>query len=55
VAVEPGVSYTRGRCTFTLTVPLAVHRNRVVSYGTLRGGDAAFADYTLNTALSVRL
>lgn len=54
VAVEPGVSYTRGSATFTLTVPVAVHRNRVVSYGSQKAGDAAFADYTLNTALTLR-
>jgi hypothetical protein len=54
VSVEPGVSYGRGNYIFTLTVPIAMHRNRVVSYGSDKAGDAAFADYTLNTALSVR-
>jgi hypothetical protein len=54
VAVEPGITYGKGPYTFTLTVPIAMHRNRVTSYGSARAGDAAFADYTINTALSVR-
>ncbi len=54
VSVEPGLSYGRGSYTFTLTVPIAMHRNRVVSYGSAKAGDAAFADYTINTALTVR-
>ncbi len=55
VSVEPGVTYSRGRYSGTITFPIAIHRNRVVSYGTLRGGDAAFADYTFNASLSIRL
>jgi hypothetical protein len=54
VAVEPGITYNRGAYTFTLTVPIAMHRNRVVSYGATTAGDAAFADYTINTGLTVR-
>ena len=55
VAVEPGVTYTKGRYSATVTVPIAVHRNRVTSYGSIRAGDAAFADYTLNLSLSMKL
>lgn len=55
VSVEPGITYQWGRYTGTLTVPYAIHRNRVVSFGTLKGGDAAFADYTVNMSFSIRL
>ncbi len=55
VSVEPGVSYRHGNTTFTATVPIAYHRNRVVSYGSKTAGDAAFADYTLNFAVNQRL
>lgn len=55
VAVEPGVSYSKGRYSGTLTVPIAVHRNRVTTFGSARAGDAAFADYTLNLSFSTKL
>ena len=54
VSVEPGLSYNFHKTTFTLTVPIAYHRNRVVSYGSNTAGDAAFADYTINLGLSQR-
>lgn len=55
VAVEPGVSYGKGRYAGTLTVPIAVHRNRTTTFGSAKAGDAAFADYTINFSLSMRL
>jgi len=55
VAVEPGITFTKGRYTGTITVPVAVHRNRTTTFGSLRAGDAAFADYTINASLSIRL
>lgn len=55
VAVEPGVTYTKGRYSGTLTAPIAVHRNRVTSFGSIKAGDAAFADYTINLSLSMKL
>jgi hypothetical protein len=55
VAVEPGVTYSKGRYAATLTVPIAVHRNRVTSYGSIKAGDAAFADYTINASFSIKL
>ncbi len=55
VAVEPGITYSRGRYTGTFTVPIAVHRNRVTSFGSSKAGDAAFADYTFNLSLSMKL
>lgn len=55
VAVEPGVTYSKGRYTSTLTVPIAVHRNRVTTFGAIKAGDAAFADYTLNLSVTMRL
>ena len=55
VAVEPGVTYSKGRYTATMTMPIAVHRNRVTTFGSTRAGDAAFADYTFNFNLSMKL
>jgi hypothetical protein len=54
VSFEPGVTFSKGRYSATLTVPIAVHRRRSVSAGTLRAGDAAFADYTINTSVTAR-
>jgi hypothetical protein len=55
VAVEPGVTFSKGRYSGTLTVPVAVHRNRVTTFGAIKAGDAAFADYTINLSLSMKL
>ena len=55
VAVEPGVTYGKGRYTGTLTVPIAVHRNRTTTFGSIKAGDAAFADYTINFSLSMKI
>ncbi|MFZ5495033.1 MAG: hypothetical protein ACOZE5_06810 [Verrucomicrobiota bacterium] len=55
VAVEPGASFSRGRFSGTITVPIAVHRARTTTFGSIKAGDAAFADWTLNTSFTVRL
>ncbi|MES1168613.1 MAG: transporter, partial [Oleiharenicola lentus] len=55
VSVEPGVIYSKGRYSGTLTVPIAIHRNRVTSYGATKAGDAAFADYTINLSFTINL
>ncbi len=55
VAVEPGITYSKGRYSGTFTVPIAVHRNRVTTFGSIKAGDAAFADYTFNLSLSLKL
>lgn len=55
-SVEPGFSYSRGADTFSLMVPVAVHRIRFKNVPDLehpgtgpepRQGDAAFADYVI--------
>jgi hypothetical protein len=49
-AIEPGFSYTSGPHTFSLNVPIALHRNRTPSVPDIEegdGGDAAFADYLI--------
>ena len=49
-SIEPGISYTSGPHTFALNVPIAAHRNRVVSVPDIEDdghGDAAFADYVI--------
>jgi hypothetical protein len=55
VAVEPGVTFSKGRFTGTLTVPVAVHHRRITTFGAARPGDAAFADYSINTSFSYRM
>lgn len=55
VSIEPGLTFSKGRYVATLTVPIAIHRNRVTTFGAVKAGDAAFADYTWNFSLSMRL
>lgn len=51
ISVEPGLSYTRGANTVSLSVPVALYRNRTRSVPDRlvpgRHGDAAFADYVI--------
>lgn len=56
-SVEPGVGVSLGKLTFSLSVPVALWRNRPQSLtdratelatGQPRNGDAAFADYLVN-------
>jgi hypothetical protein len=54
-AVEPGFTLSRSRFSATVTVPIAVYRARTTTYGSNRAGDAAFADWSLNTSFSIRL
>jgi hypothetical protein len=55
VAVEPGATFSKGRFSGTITIPIAVHRARTTTYGSIKAGDAAFADWSLNTSFSFRL
>jgi hypothetical protein len=63
ISVEPGVNYMAKKWNYFLTVPVALERNRLQSVpdkeatkttGTLRHGDAAFADYAINAGVSIR-
>ncbi|MBR9919969.1 MAG: transporter [Bacteroidetes bacterium] len=63
VSVEPGISFDRPRYSLSLTVPVALVRNRTQSYqdkertaetGEYRHGDAAFADYLINFNFAYR-
>ncbi len=57
-SIEPGLSISpTRRDTFTLSVPVAIVRNRTLSYADkLNGGhgDAAFADYLINASYTRR-
>ncbi|WP_373521588.1 hypothetical protein [Aquiflexum sp.] len=63
VSVEPGLSYMLGNFTATVTVPVALIRNRTRSLTDIiestpdnyRHGDAAFADYLINVNLAWRI
>lgn len=63
LSVDPGFSYMKNNFTLNLNVPFAVRRNRPQSVtdkqteeltGNPRNGDAAFADYVINLAVSYR-
>jgi hypothetical protein len=57
-SVEPSLSWTTQKSTFSLAVPLAVERNRQRSVGDMLqgsdGGDAAFPDYLVLASYAVR-
>jgi hypothetical protein len=57
ISVEPGFLYTRGRDTWSISMPIAVERNRrrsVTDIADGRHGDAAFADRILLIGYSRR-
>lgn len=63
LAVDPGVTYVSGPLALSLSVPVAVRRERPQSVtdleteaitGIPRNGDAAFADYLINVGVSYR-
>ncbi|WP_224997389.1 hypothetical protein [Cesiribacter sp. SM1] len=63
-SVEPGINYQKKDISFSLSVPVAIHRNRPQSVtdqeaerltGTSRHGDAAFADYLINLGIQYRI
>ena len=64
VSVEPGINYGFKKFALFATVPVAISRNRTQSYadklqteasGVYRHGDAAFADYSINVGMSIKL
>jgi hypothetical protein len=64
ISIEPGISYSLGRLSAFVSVPIALERNRTQSYldkkrteetGVYRHGDAAFADYLINASISWRI
>ena len=63
-SIEPGIHYSFKKLSTFLTVPVAFKRDRTQSNadrlrteatGTYTHGDAAFADYSINLGISVRL
>ena len=63
LAIDPGLTYTSGPFALSLSVPVAVRRERPQSLtdletqeatGQPRAGDAAFADYVINVAVAYR-
>lgn len=57
-SLEPGLAYSAGRGTWSLSVPIAIRRERQVSVSDrIEGGhgDAAFADYALLFGYAMRL
>jgi hypothetical protein len=54
LGVEPGLYLAVGKFSFNLTTPVAIERNRQRTYNAATTGDAAFADYSINSSLSYR-
>jgi len=63
IGIEPGISYSWGKSSFSFSLPYLVYRNRTQSYadklataatGTYTQGDAAFADYIFIAGFSRR-
>lgn len=57
VSIEPGLNYSKGRWSANVSVPVALIRNRTLSYSDKRSGrhgDAAFADYLINAGINYR-
>jgi hypothetical protein len=57
VSVEPGLAFATGKHVFSLSVPVAVYRERQQSEpeeDADRHGDASFADYLIIASWSVR-
>lgn len=57
ISLEPGFTYSGQKHSVTVSVPVALIRNRTQSIPEIprgRHGDAAFADYTLNMSYSYR-
>jgi hypothetical protein len=50
-SIEPGISFATAKNSFSLSVPVALYRNRTKSYAdqqTNKHGDAAFADFLVS-------
>ncbi len=63
LSIDPGIAFMTGNVSFNLNVPIAIRRDRPQSVtdlqtevltGEPRNGDAAFADYVINFAVSYR-
>jgi hypothetical protein len=57
ISLEPGVSIMTGRSSISLSVPIAIERNRVRSHADKlngRHGDATFADFLVNLTYAHR-
>lgn len=58
ISAEPSASWTRGKHTVSMSVPIAVQRNRQVSVPDMQNnhhGDASFPDYIVLLSYSQRL
>jgi hypothetical protein len=55
ISLEPGLIYSKGKQSWSFSVPVALHRNRTRSVADIRDnrhGDAAFADYLILVSYS---
>jgi hypothetical protein len=54
VAIEPGISVDYKNFSMSVNTPVAMIRNRQRTFGAATTGDAAFADYSINTTITWR-
>jgi hypothetical protein len=52
LGVEPGLFLSYKNFALSFTAPVAIERNRQRTYNAQQTGDAAFADYSLNSSIS---
>lgn len=64
ISAEPTITWVTKKVSFNIAVPVALKRNRTqsnadkrqtIDTGTFKQGDAAFADYSINAGLTIRL
>jgi hypothetical protein len=54
LGIEPGIAFNKGRFSLNVTTPVAIERNRQRTFNAANTGDAAFADYSINSSISYR-
>jgi hypothetical protein len=54
LGIEPGIGMDFRRFSLFVSAPVAIERNRQRTFNAANTGDAAFADYSINSALSYR-
>lgn len=54
LGIEPGIGMMYKQVTWTVTAPVAIERNRQRTFNAATTGDAAFADYSINSAFTYR-
>ena len=54
LCAEPGITYTHGRSSYSVNVPIGLLRNRLPNPYSGNAGDATFPDYVVVAGYSYR-